>query len=134
MVSPHETVTGKYAKVDQVGIALFKHYDSRVPTRSVFSVRSPMPLKCPFPDIFDHNSQPPPPRSGSSGSISAMALWQSSELGIGQTVKSLAGRAGKVNLNKLPKFMDCGLEQDTLVQTVEELTQLSECYKVNNGY
>ena len=53
----------------------------------------------------------------------------------GCAVKSLAGRTAKVNLNKLPKFLDCGLEQDTLVQTVEELTQLSECYRVNNnGY
>jgi len=124
MVCPSQTVTGKYAKIDHLGVALFKHYEGRVPTRSVFSIQSALPLKCPYPDIFQH-----PPNCGKSPpSISSMAMWQSSREGIGNTVKSLATRASKINLNKFPKFLNSGYEADTHVQTVEELTELSECY------
>ena len=124
MVCPSQTVTGKYAKIDHLGVALFKHYEGRVPTRSVFSIQSALPLKCPYPDIFQH-----PPNCGKSPpSISSMAMWQSSREGIGNTVKSLATRALKINLNKFPKFLNSGYEADTHVQTVEELTELSECY------
>ena len=135
MVRPanFESVKGKYAKVDHVGLALFKHFDGRVPTRSVFSIQSPLPLDPPFPlQIFDLAGKGPP--GGVGRKSSSMAIWQSSERGVGQSVKSWAARASKINLNKLPKFQDCGLEQDSLVQAVEELTQLSECYKVNAGY
>ena len=124
MVCPSQTVTGKYAKIDQLGMALFKHYEGRVPTRSVFSIQAALPLKCPYPDIFQH-----PLNCGKTReSISSMAIWQSSREGIGNTVKSLATRASKINLNKFPKFLNSGYEADTHVQTVEELTELSECY------
>ena len=123
-VCPSQTVTGKFAKIEQPGLALFKHYEGRVPTRSVFSIQSALPLKCPFPDIFQR-----PQNSGKSpSSISSMAMWQSSGEGIGNTVKSLATRASKINLNKFPKFLNSGYEADTHVQTVEEMTELSECY------
>lgn len=141
MVRPanFESIKGKYAKVDQLGVALFKHYDSvRLHTRSLFSIQSPLPLKCPFPKIFDAGKlgqwKSAGTGAGGGGGVSSMAIWHSSERGIGQSVKSWAARAAKINLNKLPKFQDCGLEQDSLLQTVEELTQLSECYKMNTGY
>lgn len=48
------------------------------------------------------------------------------------TVKALAERSAKINLNKLHRFQDAGLENDELLETTESLLSLYECYKPQN--
>ena len=60
-----------------------------------------------------------------------LTSWQSSN-GVGLMVKSLAERSGKINLNKLHRFQDAGLENDELLETTESLISLYECYTGDN--
>ena len=60
--------------------------------------------------------------------VPVLTSWQSSN-GAGLLVKSLAERSGKINLNKLHRFKDAGLENDELLETTESLASLFECYK-----
>ena len=62
-----------------------------------------------------------------------LASIQSSR-SVGLSVKSLADRCGKVNLNKLHRFQDAGLENDELLETTEELINLCECYEENDDF
>ena len=65
--------------------------------------------------------------------VSALTSWQSSTDGVGMTVKSLAERSAKINLNKLHRFQEAGLENDELVEITESLQSLYECYRPQNG-
>ena len=60
--------------------------------------------------------------------VSSLTSWQSSTDGVGMMVKSLAERTSKINLNKLHRFQDAGLENDELIETTESLQSLYECY------
>ena len=60
--------------------------------------------------------------------VSSLTSWQSSTVGVGMMVKSLAERTSKINLNKLHRFQDAGLENDELIETTESLQSLYECY------
>ena len=60
-----------------------------------------------------------------------MTSVQSSN-GMGLALKNIAVRCGKINLNKLHRFRDAGLENDELLETTEELTNLYECYEEDN--
>ena len=48
---------------------------------------------------------------------------------MGLAIKNIASRCGKINLNKLHRFRDAGLENDELLETTEELLSLYECYE-----
>jgi hypothetical protein len=48
---------------------------------------------------------------------------------MGLSIKNIAGRCGKINLNKLHRFRDAGLENDELLETTEELINLYDCYE-----
>jgi len=43
-------------------------------------------------------------------------------------IKSLAERCRKINLNKLHRFQDAGLENDELLESTESLNNLYECF------
>lgn len=60
--------------------------------------------------------------------IPTVTLWQSSR-GSGNILQSLVDRCARINLNKLHKFQDAGLDQDGLLETIEDLSTLSDCYK-----
>ena len=60
------------------------------------------------------------------------SLQSSQEMG--SAIKNIAGRCGKINLNKLHRFRDAGLENDELLETTEELISLYECYEENDMY
>ena len=66
-------------------------------------------------------------------SIPVLTSLQSSGA-VGLAVKSLAERSGKINLNKLHRFQDAGLENDELLETIEGLTNLYESYEDYNWY
>jgi len=133
--------TGKYAMIDEVYDVMSAHYEGAsaagVLTRSVFTANAPLPVGCPFPQIFDGQKlssvgfllSDPSKEVGRVDSVPAVTAWQSSGKGIGQSLSKMAERASKLNLNKLPKFLQAGLEHDALEQAVEELTELSECYQ-----
>lgn len=137
--------TGRFAMTDSVPEALFSHFDKmkeigkrqRVIPKSITSVDTSLPTGCPFPHIFDKT------KISSSGflledtadnsargvnSVPVLTSLQSShEMGL--SIKNIAGRCGKINLNKLHRFRDAGLENDELLETTEELINLYECYE-----
>ena len=59
--------------------------------------------------------------------IPALASLQSSK-SVGSMIKSLAERCRKINLNKLHRFQDAGLENDELLESTESLNNLYECF------
>merc|ERR1711890_129743 len=105
--------------------------------KSITSIDTSLPTGCPFPHIFDKS------RISSNGflvddttensgngvnSVPVLTSLQSShEMGL--AIKNIASRCGKINLNKLHRFRDAGLENDELLETTEELISLYECYE-----
>ena len=61
-------------------------------------------------------------------SVPVLTSLQSSN-GVGIALNSLAQRCKKINLNKLHRFQEAGLESDELLETTEELVNLYECYE-----
>merc|ERR1712150_32173 len=137
--------TGRYAMIDSVTAALFSHFDKmneskrsqiRMP-QSIVSIDDGLPTGCPFPHIFQKSKiskngliQDHTISDSENGVTSApvLASLQSSSA-VGLSVKSVADRCGKINLNKLHRFQDAGLENDELLETTEELVNLYECYE-----
>jgi hypothetical protein len=137
--------TGRYALVDSISGAIFSHFAKRNanPARnvampnSIMSIDESMPTSCPFPQIFNknkvsknglilddessHNSE------NMVDNIPALSSLQSSK-SVGLMIKSLAERCRKINLNKLHRFQDAGLENDELLESTESLNNLYECF------
>jgi len=136
--------TGRYAMVDSVPGALFSHFDKMKETgrcnipmpQSISSIDDCLPTGCPFPHIFDKSKiskngfllDDTTVRSDQSiTEVPILASLQSSNA-VCLSVKSLAERCKKLNLNKLHRFQDAGLENDELLEATEELVNLYECY------
>ena len=130
--------TGRYCSCDDVGMSLFMHHEGKVRAGSFFAARSPLPTSCPFPQVFNGQNLgrtgflSKNNVNGCVDSIPVVSLWQSSEKGIGQALNSYYQRASKINLHKLPKFIEAGLEQDELLQNVDDLGSQADCYKKSN--
>ena len=84
----------------------------------------PVPIGAPYPShIIDAPFWQP-----SEKEISLMTLWQSSR-NSGQILRELTKRTSKVNLAKLHRFQEGGLDQDSLTEILENLHKASECYE-----
>lgn len=109
-------------------------------------IAKPLPLSKPFPQIFapfvgpsGRRLRPAPPANPSSrgcgGGATAAAVhsapvlsaWQSSA-GVGAAVDALQRRAAKLNLHKLHRFADAGLEADELAEAIEDLRSCAQAY------
>ena len=100
------------------------YFDEVMPktATAVTMSRNPVQVDRPYPSLFktligDGNAKICP----------SLTLWQSSR-NSGKIVKNLAERTAKVNLHKMHRFEESGLEQDELTAVIEDLITLSECY------
>lgn len=142
--------TGRYAMTDSVTGALFSHFDKMRETRrdyiqmpqSITCIDNSLPTGCPFPHVFQRSkisknglllNDTSNNTENGVAEAPVLASIQSSRA-VGLSVKSLADRCGKVNLNKLHRFQDAGLENDELLETTEELINLCECYEENDDF
>ena len=62
-----------------------------------------------------------------------LASLQSSNA-VGLSIKNVAERCKRINLNKLHRFQEAGLENDELLETTEELVNLFECYEDSDTF
>ena len=85
-----------------------------------------MPVGSPFP----HHLWNSPFLNHTDKTLTTVSLWQSSK-NSGNLVKSLVDRCRKINLSKLHRFQEAGLDQDSLQEAIEGLNALSDCYRVN---
>lgn len=87
--------------------------------------RCPIQVGAPYPaHIFSPSSL----EDSVEKTLPALTLWQSSRES-GNIIQALVDRCAKINLNKLHKFQDAGLDQDGLLEVIEALSSLSDCYK-----
>jgi len=141
--------TGRYALTDSIPCALFSHFarmkeigngNSTIPN-SITSIDTSLPTECPFPHLFDKSKLSKNGLVLEDGStnnsghgvtnVPVLTSLQSSSA-VGFAMKSLAERCGKINLNKLHRFQEAGLDNDELIETTEGLINLYECYEDDN--
>ena len=114
-------------------------YDRHWPNRAfgVTSAASALPLDTPpFPGIFDteklnekgHLKADTEGKVDKVSSVPMMTSWQSSKA-VGEALRPLAQRMAKINLHKMHRFEEAGLEEDELREVVEDLTALYQCYQ-----
>ena len=85
--------------------------------------RSPIQIGAPFPSHMVDS----PYWDTSSKTLPLLSLWQSSR-DSGKMASILAERSKRINLNKLHRFQDAGLDEDSLKESIEDLYKLSDCY------
>ncbi len=78
----------------------------------------------PYPEFF----KTPVGANPEMKTTSTLTSWQSSKKS-GKIARCLADRSAKVNLNKMHRFEEAGLEQDELTEVVEDLVRLAENYE-----
>jgi hypothetical protein len=120
----------KYAKhpyltCDTAEEAFRHYYRLRLPRTQTGVATSPAWCSTanPFPRILKENT-----KSGEAQKMATLTSWQSSNSAAGY-VQSLCDRAGKINLHKLHRFQESGLEQDELKCVVDRLSDVSENYR-----
>ena len=105
----------------------FLSYFDRVMTKTASAVttsKCPVQLKMPFPVHMIGTPYWDPVDK----TIPIMTLWQSSREA-GNIIKILSERVAKINLSKFHRYEEAGLDQDTLMDTIEDLHKLSENYE-----
>jgi len=119
----HEALTGKLM-MDDLG-ALSAAWTS---IHSCPTVR-------PFPDIFDGNVTANGDVVAGSArtsqkvlSVPVLTSWQSSHGGAGTMVASLRDRGKRVNLGRMHRFVEAGLESDEFKEVLEDLATLADNY------
>jgi len=94
---------------------------------AVTTSRCPVPVGWPFPNHLSNSSY----WNHTDKTLPMVSLWQSSK-NSGNIVSSLAERCSRIKLQKLHRFTEAGLDEDSLQETIEGLHTLSDCYQANS--
>lgn len=106
-------------------LELLAYFDRVMPktATAVTTSKCPLQVGAPFPShIIDSANWDKVDKT-----VPVLTLWQSSQES-GQIVQALAERSSKINLNKLHRFQEAGLDQDSLKESIEDLRKQADCY------
>ena len=80
--------------------------------------RGPVTLPLSYPHLF----------TGGRGEVAAMTTWDTGSQ-VGEALDQLAAQAARVNIGKLHRFEEAGLEEDEWREAVEAIASLGEAYR-----
>ena len=111
-----------YLRSDSVNQAFLCHFSQHWPdTRvGVTSAEDGASISSPYPKIFaqqDGDTSKP-----------VLTAWSSST-GLGGMLRKMSGRLAKINLGKLHRFGEAGLESDDIEAILEDLDSLAKAYE-----
>jgi hypothetical protein len=111
-----------YLRSDSVNQALLCHFSQHWEKTKVgvTSAEAGAPVSTPFPQIFG--------RQNGNASVPMLAAWSSSA-GSGGMLRTMMNRLGKVNLSKLHRFVEAGLESDDIGNILEDLDSMAKSYE-----
>lgn len=131
-----------FQRCDSLRETVLYHLGGRFPrvASSVQTARTPINVCKPFPHIFDKRVTP----SGLMGdsdrdenvgvdSVASLTSLQSSG-GCGDLLNTVVARARRINLHKMHRFQEAGLEDDDFSEVLEGLEQLADCYKESDAF
>ena len=126
LADPHwqkEYSKNVYMRTDNLNQALLCHFSQHWPQTKVgvTSAVTGCPISAPYPKIFtDPNQQ--------NSSLPILTSWNSSK-GSGTMLRKMSDRVTRINLNKLHRFEEAGLEADDLAEVLEDLDSAAKCYE-----
>ncbi len=126
LTDPHwqkEYSKNVYLRTDSLNQALLCHFSQHWPETKVgvTSAVAGCPISAPYPKIFtDPNQQNSP--------LPILTSWNSSK-GSGTMLRKMSERVTRINLNKLFRFKEAGLEADDLNEVLEDLDVAAKCFE-----
>jgi hypothetical protein len=125
LTDPHwqkEYSRNVYLRMDSLNQAFLCHFSQHWPDAKVgiTSAESALPVAIPYPKILSALPD--------GEEVAALTAWTATRSS-GGMIRKMADRVAKLNLNKLHRFREAGLEADDVADFLEDLDTMAKCYE-----